>query len=163
MGRGSRKEKKKVKVCLDINRPSHGRTWLISPYRTYNPAVSAWLSARRLGSIGPRLLLGAIALGFFSLFFGEFVGRISSVLIVAIPLLVLLTLAGFIMTLIGGVGWALQAPIRRLVWFGIAQERVKRIVLGNRGGSIGGISLKTPPGPRTPCPLQSPLPPPHNY
>src|SRR5258708_33634369 len=28
MGRGSRKEKKKVKVCLDINRPSHGRTWL---------------------------------------------------------------------------------------------------------------------------------------
>jgi hypothetical protein len=27
MGRGSRKEKKKVKVCLDINRPSHGRTW----------------------------------------------------------------------------------------------------------------------------------------
>ena len=66
--------------------------------------VSAWLSARRLGSIGPRLLLGAIALGFFSLFFGEFVGGISSVLIVAIPLLVLLTLAGFIMTLIGGVG-----------------------------------------------------------
>jgi hypothetical protein len=28
MGRGSRKEKKKVKVCLDINRPSHGRTYL---------------------------------------------------------------------------------------------------------------------------------------
>ncbi len=139
MGRGSRKEKKKVKVCLDINRPSHGRTWLNSLYRTYNPAVSAWLSARRLGSIGPRLLLGAIALGFFSLFFGEFVGRISSVLIVAIPFLVLLTLAGFIMTLIGGVGWALQAPIRRLVWFGIAQERVKRIVLGNGGKAMEAI------------------------
>src|SRR5258706_14823714 len=31
MGRGSRKEKKKVKVCLDINRPSHGRTWDSQP------------------------------------------------------------------------------------------------------------------------------------
>src|SRR5258708_37677334 len=47
MGRGSRKEKKKVKVCLDINRPSHGRTlmhilfnaamrWELVPYQ-YNP------------------------------------------------------------------------------------------------------------------------------
>src|SRR5258708_22381493 len=102
MGRGSRKEKKKVKVCLDINRPSHGRTWLNSPYRTYNPAVSAWLSARRLGSIGPRLLLGAIALGFFSLFFGEFVGGISSVLIVAVPFFVFFVLAGIIIRPIFG-------------------------------------------------------------
>src|ERR1700730_8663890 len=82
--------------------------------------MSAWLSARQLGSVGPRLLLGAIALGLFLLFFGEFVGGIFSVLIVAIPLLVLLTLVGFIMTLIGAVSWALQAPIRRLVWFGIS-------------------------------------------
>jgi len=65
--------------------------------------------------------------------------RRSSVLIVAIPLLVLLTLAGFIMTLIGGVGWALQAPIRRLVWFGVAQERVKRIVPGNGGKAMEAI------------------------
>src|SRR5216684_8434555 len=47
MGRGSRKEKKKVKVCLDINRPSHGRTlmhilfnaamrWELIPYQ-FNP------------------------------------------------------------------------------------------------------------------------------
>jgi hypothetical protein len=55
--------------------------------------------------------LGAIATGSFLLFFGEFVGGISSVLIVAIPLLVILTLFGFIVTLIGAVGWALQASI----------------------------------------------------
>ena len=27
MGTDSRKERKKAKVCLDINRPSHGRTY----------------------------------------------------------------------------------------------------------------------------------------
>jgi hypothetical protein len=65
-------------------------------------------------------MLGAIALGSFLLFFGEFVSDISSVLIVTIPLLVLLALLGFIVTLIGAIGWAFQAPMRRLVWFGIA-------------------------------------------
>jgi hypothetical protein len=88
--------------------------------QTYDPPVSAWLPARRLVKVGPALLLGAIATGSFLLFFGEFVGGISSVLIVAIPLLVILTLFGFIVTLIGAVGWALQASIRRLVWLGIA-------------------------------------------
>lgn len=82
--------------------------------------MSPWLSARRLVRVGPALLLGASALALFLLFFGEFVGGIPSVLIVAIPVLALLTLLGFIVTLIGAVRWAFQAHIRRLVWFGFA-------------------------------------------
>jgi hypothetical protein len=64
--------------------------------------------------------MGAIALGSFLLFFGESAGGIDSILIVAIPLLVLSTLLGFLITLIGAVGWALRASLQKLVWLGIA-------------------------------------------
>ncbi len=82
--------------------------------------MSAWFSSRRLLRIGPALLVGAIALGSFLLFFGEFAGGIDSILIVVIPLLVLSTLLGFLITLIGAAGWALQASLQKLVWLGIA-------------------------------------------
>ena len=65
-------------------------------------------------------MLGAVALALFLLFFGEFVGGISPVLMVAIPVLGLLTFVGFIVTLIGAARWAFQAPMRRLIWFGVA-------------------------------------------
>jgi len=83
------------------------------------PAVSQW-SARSLVRVGPALMLGAVALALFLLFFGEFVGGISPVLMVAIPVLGLLTFVGFIVTLIGAARWAFQAPMRRLIWFGVA-------------------------------------------
>jgi hypothetical protein len=69
-------------------------------------------------------MLGAVALALFLLFFGEFVGGISPVLMVAIPVLILLTLVGFIVTLIGAVRWAFQAPMGRLIWFGVALTSV---------------------------------------
>ena len=82
--------------------------------------MSAWLSSRRLLRVGSALLVGAIALGSFLLFFGQFVGGIDRALIVAIPLLVLLTLLGFIVTMIGALGWAFQASIQKLASLGIA-------------------------------------------
>ena len=82
--------------------------------------MSAWFSSRRQLRIGPALLVGAIALDSFLLFFGEFAGGINSILIVAIPLLVLPILLCFLITLIGAVGWALQASLLKLVCLGIA-------------------------------------------
>jgi hypothetical protein len=63
--------------------------------------------------------VGAIALGAFLLFFGEFVGGIDSILIVAIPILVLSSLLGLLVTVIGAVGWALRASLLKIVLLGI--------------------------------------------
>jgi hypothetical protein len=95
-------------------------TWPHPRRRAYNSAVPTWLSFRRLLRVGASLLVAAIALGSSLLFLGEFPGGIDSILIVAIPLLLLSTLLGFTVTLIGALGWAFQASVQKLASLGIS-------------------------------------------
>lgn len=82
--------------------------------------MPAWLSAQRLVKVGLALLLGATAVALFLMFFDSFVGGISPILVVAVPLSVLAALFGFIATLVGTMSWAFQTTTRKLASFGIA-------------------------------------------
>jgi hypothetical protein len=79
---------------------------------------------KRLITVGPTLLLGAVATGLYLLFYGNFVSDISSLLFFAIPLLILIAVVGVLITMAGAVLWLLRAPVRRLLWSGVVLTAV---------------------------------------
>jgi hypothetical protein len=96
----------------------------------YNPSVSTWFREGRLVRASLALLLGAVIVALFLIFFDEFVGGINRVLIFAMPLLLLTIALSFIATIVGAVGLALYAPVRKLVLSGSVLTGVGVIAFG---------------------------------
>jgi hypothetical protein len=82
--------------------------------------MSTWFSAQRLIKIGPSLILGATLIALSLMVVDRSVGDISSILIVAIPISILIVLFGFVVTLAGAVAWAFQSSTQKLARYGIA-------------------------------------------
>jgi hypothetical protein len=83
--------------------------------------MSKWFSAQRLIGVGATLLLAATAVGLsLRLFESSGVREITSIIVVAVPLSILVALVGFLVTLAGAVRWAFQASTQSLAQFGIA-------------------------------------------
>ncbi len=76
--------------------------------------------ASRLVKIGLALLVGAIVLASFLMLFDLAGGHIDLILIYAVPLSLLVALVGFVLTIVGAVGWALRSRVRKLTWIGMA-------------------------------------------